>query len=61
MSAEYDFLGMLLLSPGLALFLFGVSSVPGEGTVAAARVLIPAAIGLVLVVLFVLRAFRSIP
>ena len=32
-SETFDFLGMLLLSPGLALFLFGVSSIPGEGTV----------------------------
>src|ERR1700712_2365153 len=29
-SESFDFLGMLLLSPGLALFLFGVSSIPGE-------------------------------
>ena len=54
-SESFDFLGMLLLSPGLALFLFGVSSIPGEGTVMAARVLVSAAIGLVLIVLFVLR------
>ena len=35
-SESFDFLGMLLLSPGLALFLYGVSSIPGEGTFAAA-------------------------
>src|SRR5699024_8750655 len=29
---KFDFLGMLMLSPGLALFLFGVSSIPQEGT-----------------------------
>jgi EmrB/QacA subfamily drug resistance transporter len=57
-SESFDFLGMLLLSPGLALFLFGVSSIPAEGTVAAARVLIPGVIGLLLVVGFVLHAFR---
>ncbi len=45
-SESFDFLGMLLLSPGLALFLFGVSSIPAEGTVAATRVLLPGAIGL---------------
>ncbi len=28
---------MILLSPGLALFLFGVSSIPEVGTVASAR------------------------
>ena len=29
-SESFDFLGMLLMSPGLALFLFGVSSIPGR-------------------------------
>jgi len=43
-SESFDFIGMLLLSPGLALFLFGVSSIPGEGTVLAARVLVSAAV-----------------
>jgi EmrB/QacA subfamily drug resistance transporter len=57
-SESFDFLGMLLLSPGLALFLFGVSSIPEKGTVAATRVLVPAIIGVVLVVAFVLHAFR---
>jgi EmrB/QacA subfamily drug resistance transporter len=56
-SESFDFLGMLLLSPGLALFLFGVSSIPEEGTVASARVLVSAAIGLALVGLFVFRFF----
>jgi EmrB/QacA subfamily drug resistance transporter len=57
-SESFDFLGMLLLSPGLALFLFGVSSIPEEGTIAATRVLLPAAIGLILVVAFVFHALR---
>ncbi len=56
-SESFDFVGMLLLSPGLALFLFGVSSIPAEGTVAAARVLIPSLVGLVLVIGFVRHAF----
>jgi EmrB/QacA subfamily drug resistance transporter len=59
-SESFDFLGMLLLSPGLALFLYGVSSIPEAGTVWDAKVLTTAAIGLALVVLFVLRTlFRS--
>ncbi len=58
-SEAFDFLGMLLLSPGLALFLFGVSSIPSAGTVAAAKVLIPAIVGLVLVIGFVLHAVRK--
>ncbi|MDG3009155.1 DHA2 family efflux MFS transporter permease subunit [Rhodococcus sp. D2-41] len=57
-SESFDFLGMLLLSPGLALFLFGVSSIPEEHTVAATRVLVPAIIGLVLIVAFVFHALR---
>jgi EmrB/QacA subfamily drug resistance transporter len=58
-SEAFDFFGMLLLSPGLALFLYGVSSIPGAGTVAAAKVLIPAIIGLVLVIAFVMHALRK--
>ncbi|QDQ96559.1 DHA2 family efflux MFS transporter permease subunit [Tomitella fengzijianii] len=56
---KFDFLGMLLLSPGLALFLFGVSSIPEEGTIAATRVLGPGIAGLVLMVVFVLYALRK--
>jgi EmrB/QacA subfamily drug resistance transporter len=58
-SEAFDFLGMLLLSPGLALFLYGVSSIPSAGTIKAAKVLIPAIIGLVLVIGFVLHALRK--
>lgn len=57
-SESFDFLGMLLLSPGLALFLFGVSSIPETGTVASARVLVSAVIGLVLVIAFVFHALH---
>ncbi|WP_072806685.1 DHA2 family efflux MFS transporter permease subunit [Rhodococcoides yunnanense] len=59
-SAEsFDFVGMLMLSPGLALFLFGVSSIPETGTVAAARVLVPAIVGAALIVAFVFHALRT--
>lgn len=57
-SESFDFVGMLLMSPGLALFLFGVSSIPEEGTVVAPRVLVPAAIGAILIALFVRHAFK---
>jgi EmrB/QacA subfamily drug resistance transporter len=57
-SESFDFVGMLLLSPGLALLLFGVSSIPTEGTVLAARVLLPGLVGIVLIVAFVRHAFR---
>ncbi|AWK71597.1 MFS transporter [Rhodococcus oxybenzonivorans] len=58
-SESFDFLGMLLLSPGLALFLFGVSSIPEVGTVASARVLVSGAIGLMLIIAFVFHALRK--
>jgi EmrB/QacA subfamily drug resistance transporter len=58
-SESFDFLGLLLLSPGLASFLYGVSSIPEAGTVVDPEVLIPAAIGLALVVAFVVHALRK--
>lgn len=58
-SESFDFLGMLLLSPGLALFLFGVSSTPQTGTIASARVLVPAIIGGLLVLAFIAHALRA--
>jgi EmrB/QacA subfamily drug resistance transporter len=60
-SETFDFFGMLLLSPGLALFLFGVSSIPEEGTVWSTRVLASALGGLALVALFVLRELFRAP
>jgi EmrB/QacA subfamily drug resistance transporter len=58
-SEAFDFVGMLLLSPGLALFLYGVSSIPGAGTVTAVKVLVPAIIGLALLIGFVSHARRK--
>ncbi|RYU10377.1 DHA2 family efflux MFS transporter permease subunit [Nocardioides iriomotensis] len=59
-SETFDFVGMVLLSPGLALFLYGVSSIPEAGTVWDTKVLTTAVIGLALVVVFVLRnLFRA--
>lgn len=57
-SETFDAVGVLLLSPGLATFLFAVSSIPGRGTVADRHVLIPAAIGLVLIAGFVGHAWH---
>jgi EmrB/QacA subfamily drug resistance transporter len=53
-----DVLGMILMSPGLAAFLYGVSSIPGERTFVSAKVLIPMIVGAVLIVVFVLHTFR---
>jgi EmrB/QacA subfamily drug resistance transporter len=55
----FDFLGLLLLSPGLAAFLYGVSSIPEAGTVNDPEVWGPAAIGLALMVGFVFHALRK--
>jgi EmrB/QacA subfamily drug resistance transporter len=49
---------MLMMSPGLALFLYGVSSIPGEGGIGHAKVLVPGFVGLALMVTFVLYSFR---
>jgi len=57
-SESFDFVGILLMSPGLALFLYGVSSIPNTGTVAAAKVLIPGIIGALLIVAFVFWSFK---
>jgi EmrB/QacA subfamily drug resistance transporter len=57
-SESFDFVGMLMMSPGLALFLYGVSSIPAEGKIGSAKVLIPGIVGLVLVVSFVLYSFK---
>src|SRR5690242_6570527 len=61
-SETFDFVGMLLLSPGLALFLFGVSSIPGakqdDGTMWTTRVVVTAVLGLVLIAAFVPWALR---
>lgn len=55
-SETFDFIGMLLLSPGLPAFLYGVSEIPSCGTVIDRRVWVPAVIGMVLIVGFVFHA-----
>ena len=57
-SESFDFVGMLMMSPGLALFLYGVSSIPSEGRIGSAKVLVPALIGLALIVGFVFYSFK---
>ncbi|WP_340538500.1 DHA2 family efflux MFS transporter permease subunit [Nocardioides sp. GXZ039] len=56
-SETFDWIGMALLSPGLAAFLYGVSSIPEarteHGTVWTAQVVGPAAVGILLIVAFV--------
>src|ERR1700742_1458396 len=59
-SETFDFVGMLLLSPGLAALLFGISSVPRHGTFADSHVWIPALIGVTLITAFVLHALHRV-
>lgn len=58
---RFDFKGMLLLSPGLALFLFGVSSIAegGEGASFGPRVWVSSTAGLLLIIGFVFHALGS--
>ncbi|HET6966958.1 MAG TPA: DHA2 family efflux MFS transporter permease subunit [Ornithinibacter sp.] len=59
-SESFDWVGMALMSPGLALFLYGVSSIPGEGTFFSAKVVVPGTIGLLMVTGFVFWSFRPV-
>ena len=62
-SETFDFVGMLLLSPGLALFLYGVSSIPGakeqEGTAWTAEVVGTMFAGAILILAFIPWALRA--
>jgi EmrB/QacA subfamily drug resistance transporter len=53
----FDFIGVLLLTPGVATFLLGLSEMPARGTVADRHVLIPMSVGLVLITAFVWHAW----
>ncbi|MGN6610810.1 MAG: DHA2 family efflux MFS transporter permease subunit [Angustibacter sp.] len=57
-SESFDVVGMLMMSPGLALFLYGVSSIPGEGGFGHTKVLLPGLLGLALMAAFVVYSFR---
>jgi EmrB/QacA subfamily drug resistance transporter len=55
-SETFDFVGMVLLSPGVAAFLYGVSSLPARGTITDPQVWVTAASGLTLIGGFVVHA-----
>ncbi|HEV7194870.1 MAG TPA: DHA2 family efflux MFS transporter permease subunit [Pedococcus sp.] len=57
-SESLDLLGVALMSPGLALFLFGISSIPEKGTMNDPKVYVNMFIGLALMVTFVFHSFR---
>ncbi|WP_096291382.1 DHA2 family efflux MFS transporter permease subunit [Mycobacterium ahvazicum] len=54
-----DIVSVLLLPPGVTLFLAGVSSIPAQGTVGSPTVLVPTIMGFLLVAAFVLHSFRT--
>jgi MFS transporter, DHA2 family, multidrug resistance protein len=55
-SEKFDFVGMLLLSPGIAALLYGLSSIPAWGTVADHHVWLPSVAGMLLIAGFVRHA-----
>jgi DHA2 family multidrug resistance protein len=57
-SEKLDVLGLLLLSPGIAALLYGLSSIPAWGTVADHHVWVPAITGLLLIAGFVCHSLH---
>jgi EmrB/QacA subfamily drug resistance transporter len=57
-AGRLDWRGLLLLSPGVALVVFGLSEVAAHGSVTFAR-MVPVLAGALLVVAFALRAWRT--
>ncbi|WP_028063482.1 DHA2 family efflux MFS transporter permease subunit [Solirubrobacter soli] len=56
---RFDTLGLLLLSPGLALMIYGLAQSASSGGFGEAKVLIPAVVGFLLIVGFVLHGLRT--
>jgi EmrB/QacA subfamily drug resistance transporter len=56
---RFDALGLALLSPGLALFIYGLAKSSGGGGFASSEVLVPGVAGLVLLVAFAAHALRT--
>jgi EmrB/QacA subfamily drug resistance transporter len=58
-SQRLDALGLLLLSPGLAAFVYGLSETASSGGVGSAKVLVPGLLGLGLIAAFAVHALRT--
>jgi EmrB/QacA subfamily drug resistance transporter len=54
-----DWLGLVLLSPGLAAFVYGLAETSSSGGVSSAKALVPMLAGLALITAFALHALRS--
>ncbi len=59
-SESFDWVGAALMSPGLAMFLYGVSSIPGEGTFLSFKVIFWGTLGLLMIAAFVFWSFRAV-
>lgn len=57
-SESFDWVGMALMSPGLAFFLYGISSIPGEGTFFNWKTELFGTLGLLMIVAFVFYSFK---
>lgn len=57
-SQRLDWLGVLLLSPGLALFVFGLAETASSGGFGSTKTVVPAVAGLSLVAIFIAHALR---
>ncbi|MEB4211736.1 DHA2 family efflux MFS transporter permease subunit [Mycobacterium sp. 94-17] len=57
-SEALDVTGLLLLSPGMAAFLAGLSAISGRRTIADHHVLVPSIAGLALIAAFIFHAWR---
>ncbi len=56
---KLDWLGLALLSPGLAVFVFGLAETASEGGFGSAKTVVPVLVGLALVGAFVMHARRA--
>jgi len=56
---RFDLIGFLLLSPGLAILVYGLSEVGNQGGFSSASVQWSLSVGVILIVLFVLRSLRA--
>ena len=54
-----DWMGLVLLSPGLAVLIYGLAQTSGEGGFGSAKVLVPMLLGVVALALFVRHALRT--
>ena len=55
----FDIVGILLLSPAFALLIYGIAQIASQGGLNSSAVLVPVAVGLLLMVAFIVYALRT--